>query len=55
MDELWTLLVDAQAQPSGIPLAFIQQKSAEILKRQEQQKHTTINSPLISYESTDGT
>ena len=35
MDELWTLLVDAQSQPSGIPLAFIQQKKAEILKRQE--------------------
>mmetsp|Transcript_21553 Transcript_21553/g.31328 ORF Transcript_21553/g.31328 Transcript_21553/m.31328 type:complete len:304 (-) Transcript_21553:210-1121(-) len=37
MEELWTLLVDAQEQPSGIPAVFIQKKKDEIIKRQQQQ------------------
>lgn len=32
--ELWSLLVDAQEQPSGIPTVFLQKKKEEILQRQ---------------------
>eukprot|EP00128_Syssomonas_multiformis_P008534 Colp12_sorted_trinity150504_noHs@4408 len=32
--ELWTLLVDAQDQPSGIPTVFLQKKKEEIMQRQ---------------------
>lgn len=49
VQELWTLLVDAQDQPSGIPSAFIQKKKDEILSRQEQSKRwgaPTENSEL---------
>lgn len=35
VEELWTLLVDAQSQPNGIPEAFIRKKKEEILRRQE--------------------
>jgi serine/arginine repetitive matrix protein 1 len=38
VEELWTLLVDAQGQPSGIPSVFIQKKKEEILSRQGQSK-----------------
>lgn len=37
VEELWTLLVDAQNQPSGIPSVFLQRKKEEILSRQQQQ------------------
>ena len=33
MEELWTLLVDAQNQPSGIPSVFIEKKKAELIKK----------------------
>jgi hypothetical protein len=33
MEELWTLLLDAQQQPSGIPQVFIESKKKEILER----------------------
>ncbi len=32
--ELWTLLVDAASQPSGIPYEFIKRKKEEIVKRE---------------------
>jgi serine/arginine repetitive matrix protein 1 len=35
MEELWTLLCDAQEQPSGIPSVFLEKKKEEILKRQK--------------------
>eukprot|EP01041_Mallomonas_annulata_P005395 gene5395-10784_t len=35
VEELWTLLLDAQDQPSGIPSAFIQKKKEEIINRQK--------------------
>ena len=35
VEELWTLLVDAQSQPNGIPEAFIRKKKEEILRRQQ--------------------
>lgn len=38
VEELWTLLVDAQSQPSGIPSVFLQRKKEEILSRQQQQQ-----------------
>lgn len=33
MDELWNLLLNAQASESGIPDSFVQQKKEEIKKR----------------------
>jgi serine/arginine repetitive matrix protein 1 len=41
VEELWTLLVDAQSQPNGIPEAFIRKKKEEILRRQEAIKMVT--------------
>ena len=35
VEELWTLLVDAQKQANGIPEAFIRKKKEEILRRQQ--------------------
>lgn len=52
--ELWTLLVDAQEQPSGIPSVFLQKKKDEILQRQELSKRfsstqsTTVINSLVS-------
>ena len=46
VEELWTLLVDAQQQPSGIPSVFIERKKEEILSRQ--QKHAGIDSDVIA-------
>ena len=34
VEELWTLMVDAMAQPNGIPSIFIQKKKEEIINRQ---------------------
>ena len=42
VEELWTLLVDAQSQPNGIPEAFIRKKKEEILRRQEAIKMVSI-------------
>ena len=36
VSELWTLLVDAQQQSSGIPAAFIAQKKKEIISQRQQ-------------------
>lgn len=38
VEELWTLLVDAQSQPQGIPSIFIQHKREELLSRQQQEQ-----------------
>lgn len=43
MDELWALLLSAQASESGIPELFIQQKKDEILKRDESSKQHEKN------------
>ena len=42
VEELWTLLLDAQGQPSGIPSVVIERKKKEILEREEraQSKHS---------------
>lgn len=41
MEELWTLLVDAQGQSSGIPSVFIEKKKQEILARDAATKPAT--------------
>ncbi len=58
VEELWTLLVDAQTQPSGIPSIFIQQKKEEIINREQlkvntTKSHTTTNAAQSSLESDD--
>jgi serine/arginine repetitive matrix protein 1 len=37
VEELWTLLVDAQSQPNGIPMLMIQKKKEELLRTSVQQ------------------
>lgn len=34
MEELWTLLLDAQRNPTGIPTVFLEKKKQELLARQ---------------------
>lgn len=45
VEELWTLLVDAQDQPSGIPSVFIQQKKDEILSREKAKQQVVASMP----------
>ena len=37
VEELWTLLADAQSHPTGVPAAFIEQKKQEMLAQQQRQ------------------
>jgi serine/arginine repetitive matrix protein 1 len=37
MEEFWTLLVDAQNQPSGIPSLFIEKKKAELVHKKDRE------------------
>ena len=43
VEELWTLMLDAMNQPSGIPSLFIERKKQEILKRQERSSRKMTN------------
>ena len=35
VEELWTLLADAQSNPTGISTVFLEKKKSEILKRSQ--------------------
>lgn len=48
MGELWDLLLSAQANPSGIPKAFLDQKKEEIKKKLASSEHE--NREIIKQE-----
>jgi serine/arginine repetitive matrix protein 1 len=51
MEELWTLLCDAQTQPAGIPSVFLEKKKEEILRRQQAQQEALA--PRTGSKSSD--
>ncbi|RYG94101.1 hypothetical protein EON65_57970, partial [archaeon] len=60
--ELWTLLVDAQNHPKGVPMALIEEKKQEILAREQQTPSIAAiqtirpgQAPTPSTESTSST